>query len=84
MHAILIQSSDEQEETAMLKSDEIDFPLDAVMEVRETYPEEVLDSEWNPVIAQLQLLKRHGWSQELSEASLRIAFPKADFIDRKP
>ncbi|MEW8241300.1 MAG: hypothetical protein AB2556_21825 [Candidatus Thiodiazotropha sp.] len=68
----------------MLKSDDIDFPLDAVMEVRETYPEEVLDSEWNPVIAQLQLLKPRGQGQAPGDSSLRIAFPKAELIDHKP
>jgi hypothetical protein len=62
----------------MLHTDDIDFPLEAVMELRETYPEEVLESEWNPVVAQMQLLKRQGRLQQHSGATLWLAVPDPD------
>lgn len=62
----------------MLKIDDIDFPLESVMELRETYPKAVLESEWNPVIAQLNLLKRRGHLNEQGENSLRLTAPQAD------
>jgi hypothetical protein len=79
----LISQSDKQEETAMLKTDDIDFPLEVVMETRETYPEEVLISEWNPVIAQLQLLKGYGRVKKQSGNPLRLAVPEMDLPVRK-
>jgi hypothetical protein len=67
----------------MLKTDVIDFPLDAVMELRETYPQEVLESEWNPVIAQLQLLKKHKQADEQSARPLWLTGPEMDLPDYK-
>jgi hypothetical protein len=66
----------------MLKTNDIDFPLEAVMELRETYPEEVLVSEWNPVIAQLQLLKGHRRVKQCG-SPLRLAVPEMDLHERK-
>ena len=83
MHVNSFQSSDEQEETAMLKTDDKDFSLEAVMELRETYPDEVLESEWNPVIAQLQLLKRYRGVKEQTGRSLVIAVPEMGLPDLK-
>ena len=67
----------------MLKTDDIDFSMEAVMELQETYPEEVLESEWNPVIAQLQLLKRHRQVKEQSGSSHLHAVPEMDSTDHK-
>jgi hypothetical protein len=67
----------------MLKTDNIDFPLEVVMESRETYPEEVLVSEWNPVIAQLQLLKGYRRAKQQSGSPLRLAVPEMDLPEHK-
>ncbi|MGD8913136.1 MAG: hypothetical protein PVJ68_10400 [Candidatus Thiodiazotropha sp.] len=67
----------------MFKTDDNDFSLDAVMELRETYPDAVLESEWNPVIAQMQLLKRRRQEQEQSSSSLWLTLPDMDVPDHK-
>jgi hypothetical protein len=67
----------------MFKTDDIDFSLDAVMELRETYPDAVLESEWNPVIAQMQLLKKHRQEHEQGSSSLWLAQPDMDLPDHK-
>jgi hypothetical protein len=78
-HGFSFQSSNKQQETAMLKTNDIDFPLEVVMELRETYPDEVLESEWNPVIAKLYLQKREGWARAQRDNSHRLAIPEMDF-----
>jgi hypothetical protein len=67
----------------MLKSNDIDFPLEVVMELRETYPDEVLKSEWNPVIAHLNLQKRREWAKAQRDNSLRLAIPEMEFPENK-
>jgi hypothetical protein len=67
----------------MLKTDAIGFPLVVVMDSRETYPEEVLVSEWNPVIAQLQLLKGYRREKKQSDSPLRLAVPDMDMPEHK-
>jgi hypothetical protein len=67
----------------MLKAYDIDCPLDAAMEPQETYPDEVLESEWNPVIAKLQLLKRQVWLQQQNEMLRRLTAPEMDLPDYK-
>ena len=67
----------------MLKSDNIDFPLEVVMESQETYPQEVLISEWNPVIAQLQLLKGYRRVKQQSGSQLRLAVPEMELPTHK-
>jgi hypothetical protein len=62
----------------MLYTEDIDYPLEAAMELRETYPEEVLESGWNPVIAQIQLLKRRGQIQQQSSAQLWLTVAEAE------
>jgi hypothetical protein len=78
-----IQLLDNREETTMLKADDKDDPLEDSMEIQETYPKEVLESEWNPVIAQLQLLKREEWLQQQNEMSHRLSVPEMDLPDYK-
>jgi hypothetical protein len=53
----------------MLKADNRDYPLDTAQELQEVYPDEVLESEWNPVIAKLQRLKKQGGLQQQSAIS---------------
>jgi hypothetical protein len=79
IHGFSFQSSNEQQETAMLKTNDIDFPLEVVMELRETYPDEVLKSEWNPIIADLYLQKRQGLAKAQRENSLRLSLSEIDF-----
>jgi hypothetical protein len=67
----------------MLKADDIDYPLDAALEAQETYPDEVLESEWNPVIAKLQLLKRRAWLQQQNDMSRWLTAPEMDLPDYK-
>lgn len=67
----------------MLITKAIDFPLEVVMELRETYPDEVLTSEWNPVIAQLNLLKRQGRAKEQGDHSLRLSITEMDLAGYK-
>jgi hypothetical protein len=74
---------DKQEETVMLKTGAIDFPLVVVMDLQETYPEEVLVSEWNPAIAQLQLLKGNRREKKQSGSQLRLAVPEMDLPEHK-
>lgn len=82
MEVYSIRLSEKQEETAMLKSGNIDFPLDVVMDLRETYPQEVLESAWNPVIAQLQRLK--GYRQKVQCGTpLQLTVSDMDFLKPK-
>ncbi|MGD9163908.1 MAG: hypothetical protein PVF13_04010 [Chromatiales bacterium] len=68
----------------MLKIDDAGYPLEAALELRETYPDEVLESEWNPVIAQLQLLKNRRRAQQQSDSSLQFARPEMELLDPQP
>ena len=40
------------------------------------YPEEVLESEWNPVIAEIQRLKRHSREIPQQSAALWLSLPE--------
>ena len=52
----------------MQQNDAKDYLSDFIMDPREDYPDEVLEAEWNPVVAQLQLLKRRREEQQSSSA----------------
>ena len=52
----------------MLHIDAKDYLSDFEMDPREDYPDEVLEAEWNPVVAQLQLLKRRKEEQQPSSS----------------
>jgi hypothetical protein len=66
----------------MLKTDDLDYSLEAALELRDTYPDEVLNSEWNPVVAQLQLLKKQRQAEQQSSTSLWLPVPEMDLLDR--
>ena len=60
----------QQEETAMLKIVTSDFRSEVEHDLLDDYPEEVLESEWNPVIAQMQRLKRQR--QEIQQQAVPL------------
>lgn len=57
------------EETTMRHIDTQDFLSDFELDLNKEYPSEVLNAEWNPVVAQFQLLKRRR-QQEQQNSSL--------------
>lgn len=67
----------QQEETAMLEIDEYEYQTDLL----EDYPEEVLESEWNPIVAQIQLLKRLRREVQQSPVSLWLSIPEMKYKD---
>jgi hypothetical protein len=54
----------------MLKTDVNDNRSEVEHDLLDDYPEEVLESEWNPVVAQIQLLKRRR--QEIQQQAVPL------------
>jgi hypothetical protein len=85
-HGLLTTSiqpeTNQREETAMLKFDTEDYRSEPVHDLLEDYPKEVLESEWNPVIAQMQLLKRHRQETQPQPVALCLSILDAPFEDR--
>lgn len=61
----------------MLEIDEYEYQTDLL----EDYPEEVLESEWNPIVAQIQLLKRLRREVQQSPVSLWLSIPEMKYKD---
>lgn len=66
----------------MLKFDAETHRSEPEHDLLEDYPEEVLESEWNPVIAQMQLLKRHREETQPQAAALWFSIHDTPFEDR--
>ena len=59
----------------MIKFDAEDDRSELEYDRLDDYPEEVLESEWNPVIAQMQRLKRHSREIPQQPAALWLSLP---------
>ena len=59
----------------MIKFDAEDDRSELEYDRLDDYPEEVLESEWNPVIAQMQRLKRHSREIPQQTAALWLSLP---------
>jgi hypothetical protein len=76
-----VASFHEPEETTMFKHEINDRFLDEILDSHESYPDEVLESEWNPVVAQIQLMKLRQREAQREAQALWLTIPEAELMD---
>ena len=55
--------------------------LNELLDSPESYPDEVLQSEWNPLVAQIQLLKLRQREADRQATPLWLTLPEHEFED---